>query len=643
MYGVSIKFTGVYSKRLIHLESSSSGARWILDKKYSDFTLLYKTLKKKYKTIFQNNSNELDLITPSTSIFSGKSSNANILKKRVEILDTWIKQVVRFPLLVEDESFTAILLKPTDIKSQETIDEYNARVVLKKKKQQEDVLNEQKLNDEKLKKIQEQEKQEQEKIQERSSPMYSNMSLHVETRRIECEGSEREGKVVYDIILLIETKRERELMNVASNTPSCRWIVSKSYSQFAQFVTSIQKEIGSKRTASIKQALPAKGSLFTKSTSKEFLDARQEALVSLLQILVNDNEGMESQATLSFLSSDYSLQESQNDYKTRMVVQLQKETKQQEAYALQKLNEEKAAKSAADDLLHKKEQAEEAEKQKQESKKLKIAEAAEKQQQEKDAIKEAKVLVAKKKQQEKDAIKEAKMLAAEKKQKEKQEEKERKKINERLKAEEKVKKQELKKQEAKEIKTRKKIEAETRKRMEKETREEREKIKRESAELKKLKFEEKLRNEAEIKIRAEMASEKETLQKEKRKIQKEKEEVQASSRAGQRRQQQQQQHTTAPASIARSPILRDFSVESNSAPSMQQQQQRQQQQQQRQQQLQSGSSVMSSLSTQSMQSSGSVAEVEHAEEMKGAVVTHTNDVKALTGGWGSQSMFDDFD
>ena len=47
MYGVSIKFTGVYSKRLIHLESSSSGARWILDKKYSDFTLLYKTLKKK--------------------------------------------------------------------------------------------------------------------------------------------------------------------------------------------------------------------------------------------------------------------------------------------------------------------------------------------------------------------------------------------------------------------------------------------------------------------------------------------------------------------------------------------------------------------------------------------------------------------
>ena len=76
--------------------------------------------------------------------------------------------------------------------------------------------------------------------------MYERMKLRIIGRKVIEKGKKREGKTVYYIVVLVHETRERELLGLSTTTPSCRWVLAKSYSQFSQLVLALQKEIKQK-------------------------------------------------------------------------------------------------------------------------------------------------------------------------------------------------------------------------------------------------------------------------------------------------------------------------------------------------------------------------------------------------------------
>ena len=295
-YGVVLKFDTPLARALIGAEEEE-GERWILDKQYVDFTNLHKTLKKNYSSLFKENKKELELVASSAGLF-GNAHDTTFLKKRVQAVNTWIRHVIQFSKLIEDDAFRLIFLRQSDVKSKEGMQQYVAR---KKNEEEKQLFAEKKRSDkeeeekrrvkeahtlaekkrsdeeeEERRRIEEEEKKGAEEEEERKSPMYGGLGLKI-VRRYEGEaGSNRDGKTLYDIELMIETRRERELIGVPMETVSCRWLISKSYSQFAKLHSSVVKELRKNKDAKVietmtKTVLPPKGGKFLlRSISRVF-------------------------------------------------------------------------------------------------------------------------------------------------------------------------------------------------------------------------------------------------------------------------------------------------------------------------------------------------------------------------------------
>jgi hypothetical protein len=86
-YGVSAHLTNSFSKLLVGMSTTDESERWIMDKTYTDFIQLFKTLKKKHAALFKSNSAQLELVPPSSGLF-GNKQEATFLKKRVRRLET---------------------------------------------------------------------------------------------------------------------------------------------------------------------------------------------------------------------------------------------------------------------------------------------------------------------------------------------------------------------------------------------------------------------------------------------------------------------------------------------------------------------------------------------------------------------------
>ena len=165
-------------------------------------------------------------------------------------MNAWVVELIKFPVLVEDEAFKVTLLDPSTVKSKEKMTDYLHRkqkqeelAQQKETARQQDIAEKQAIR---LQKLNQYIATQNQWKTERSAPMYERMKLLIIARQVIEKGKEREGKTVYNIVVLVHETKERELLGVPTTTPSCRWVLAKSYSQFSQLVLALQKEIKQK-------------------------------------------------------------------------------------------------------------------------------------------------------------------------------------------------------------------------------------------------------------------------------------------------------------------------------------------------------------------------------------------------------------
>jgi len=159
-------------------------------------------------------------------------------------------ELIKFPVLVEDEAFKVTLLDPSTVKSKEKMTDYLHRKQKQEElAQQKETARQQGIAEKqaiRLQKLNQYIATQNQWKTERSAPMYERMKLLIIARQVIEKGKEREGKTVYNIVVLVHETKERELLGVPTTTPSCRWVLAKSYSQFSQLVLALQKEIKQK-------------------------------------------------------------------------------------------------------------------------------------------------------------------------------------------------------------------------------------------------------------------------------------------------------------------------------------------------------------------------------------------------------------
>ena len=65
----------------------------------------------------------------------GNAHDTTFLKKRVQAVNTWIRHVIQFSKLIEDDAFRLIFLRQSDVKSKEGMQQYVARKKNEEEKQ----------------------------------------------------------------------------------------------------------------------------------------------------------------------------------------------------------------------------------------------------------------------------------------------------------------------------------------------------------------------------------------------------------------------------------------------------------------------------------------------------------------------------
>jgi hypothetical protein len=277
LFGISLNIVGPNVHALIGIPEAAGNQRWIVDKPFSAFVALRDELRSRHATIMSSLPS-----FPDDAYLSVKCPNAGEKEKaylaaRVNGLNAWISAIItKYAVLCEDAAFQDTFLRGSisrgEVKRRETV----SIVEPAKEKRvaaENDTANVPEIGKDTnvIASAQEaavESKSSAPQIQPQLTPpqapppprMYANMGLCVLGRKGPVKPDSQLGqrlparlsnKIVYDIEVWLRTQESKALAGLDADSDDSgnahRWVATRSYSEFAEFLKKLKSETGSRK------------------------------------------------------------------------------------------------------------------------------------------------------------------------------------------------------------------------------------------------------------------------------------------------------------------------------------------------------------------------------------------------------------